>query len=136
VLAVYDFSAREASALRNGVHQMQAFVRRAQFGSVKFETAVKVGLPVTEICRFAEKQNIDLIITATHGRTGLPRVFMGSTAEQVMRHASRSVWIVPSHPEVRAKQVSGKGRPRALKKKLAPRKVLTKKFRKSTAHGA
>jgi nucleotide-binding universal stress UspA family protein len=133
-LAVYDFSALEESALRSGVRQMQAFARRAQFGSVKFETGVKVGLPVGEICSFAEKQKIDLIIAATHGRTGLPHVFMGSTAEQVMRHASRSVLIVPSHPEVRAKQVSRQGRPRALKKKLAPREVLTKKFRKSTAH--
>jgi len=133
-LAVYDFSALEESAHHSAVRQMQVFVRRAQFGSVKFETAVKVGPPVAEICSFAEKQNIDLIITATHGRTGLPHVFMGSTAEQVMRHASRSVLIVPSHPAVRAKQVSGQGRPRALKEKPAPREVRTKKFRKSTAH--
>ena len=55
VLAIYDYSALEESALRNGELQMQAFVRRAQFGSVKFETAVKVGPPVAEICRFRGK---------------------------------------------------------------------------------
>lgn len=133
-LAVYDFSALEESALRNGKRQMQAFVQRARFGGVKFETVVKVGVPVSDICSFAEKQKIDLIITSTHGRSGLPRVFLGSTAEQLVRHATRSVLVVPAHAEVRAKQVSGKSRPKALELKPGTTERVTKKSRKSTTN--
>jgi len=36
----------------------------------------------------------DLVIVATHGRTGLPRLFLGSTAEKVIRSASCPVLVV------------------------------------------
>jgi universal stress protein A len=46
---------------------------------------VRVGKPETEIPRFAEEEGIDLIVMATHGRTGLAHVLMGSVAERVVR---------------------------------------------------
>jgi len=49
--------------------------------------AVVEGLPKVEIIQYARKQNIDLIVIATHGRTGLAHVIMGSVAESVVRTA-------------------------------------------------
>jgi universal stress protein A len=46
---------------------------------------VRVGKAETEIRRFAEEEGIDLVVMATHGRTGLAHVLMGSVAEKVMR---------------------------------------------------
>jgi nucleotide-binding universal stress UspA family protein len=46
------------------------------------------------ITQVAEKERIDLIVLTTHGRTGLDRFLMGSTAEQVVRHARCPVWVV------------------------------------------
>ena len=42
----------------------------------------------------AETMDIDLIIISTHGRTGLAHVFLGSTAEKVVRHAACPVLVV------------------------------------------
>jgi nucleotide-binding universal stress UspA family protein len=39
------------------------------------------------LCHYAEKENVDLIVIATHGRTGLSRMLIGSVAERVVRHA-------------------------------------------------
>jgi hypothetical protein len=50
----------------------------------------------------AEECEADLIITATHGRTGFRHLLIGSVAELVVRHATSPVLVVPSHPEVRA----------------------------------
>lgn len=47
--------------------------------------AVVEGSPKTEIVRYAHKENIDLIVLATHGRTGLSHMLMGSVAESVVR---------------------------------------------------
>jgi nucleotide-binding universal stress UspA family protein len=47
----------------------------------------RVGLPVDEICRFAQKENSDLIVLGTHGWSGIDRVLLGSTAERVVRGA-------------------------------------------------
>ncbi len=47
-----------------------------------------------EIVNLAAEKQIDLIVMASHGRTGLSRLLMGSVAEQVMRNASCPVLIV------------------------------------------
>ena len=46
-----------------------------------------VGKPAEQILQLAEKNNIDLIVLTTKGRSGLARVIVGSTAESIMRHA-------------------------------------------------
>lgn len=46
------------------------------------------------ILRFAENHDVDLIVTATHGHTGLSNVLLGSTAAGVARHASTDVLTV------------------------------------------
>jgi universal stress protein A len=56
--------------------------------------AVVEGSPKVEIIRYASKQNIDLIVLATHGRTGLPHLMMGSVAESVVRTAPCPVLTV------------------------------------------
>jgi nucleotide-binding universal stress UspA family protein len=49
--------------------------------------AVSTGHPSTEIGKYAAANDCDLIVMATHGRTGLAHMILGSTAEQVVRHA-------------------------------------------------
>jgi nucleotide-binding universal stress UspA family protein len=61
---------------------------------VAYEHFYLQGSPVTEILEFAERENVDLIIMASHGRTGLSRLLMGSIAEGVMRKAPCPVLIV------------------------------------------
>ncbi len=101
----YDLPTLTEAARKGAERQMEKFVRRAKFRGVKFETAFKSGLPVWEISALAEQRDVDLIITATHGRTGLKHLLIGSVAEQVVRHACQPVLVVPSHPEVRAKKI-------------------------------
>ncbi len=65
----------------------------------KVEKRTITGVPYQEIVQFAEDEKIDLIVIGTHGRTGLDRVFFGSTAERVVRMAPCPVLSVriPSH---------------------------------------
>src|SRR4051812_29962999 len=42
------------------------------------------GDAASEIVRVAEEHNVDLIVIASHGRTGLGRILFGSTAESVV----------------------------------------------------
>jgi nucleotide-binding universal stress UspA family protein len=52
------------------------------------------GDPAEEIVHYCADAGIDLLVMGTHGRTGLERLLMGSTAEKVMRDASCSVLVV------------------------------------------
>ena len=52
------------------------------------------GMPIAEIVKFAEREEVDLIVMASHGRTGLARLLMGSIAEGVLRQAPCPVLVV------------------------------------------
>ena len=52
------------------------------------------GRPADEILRYADKNDIDLILMATHGRSGISRWAMGSVAYKVLRSAKVPVWLV------------------------------------------
>jgi len=50
-----------------------------------------------EIVHQAEEMGADLLVLGSHGLTGVKRLVLGSTAENVLRHASMPVLIVPAH---------------------------------------
>ena len=51
------------------------------------ETSVRWGAPDAVIVEFAAAKAVDLIVIATHGRTGLSHVLLGSVAERIVREA-------------------------------------------------
>jgi universal stress protein A len=55
---------------------------------------VTTGSPYTEIVRMAEQEGADLIVIATHGRSGLTHAILGSTAEKVVRRAPCPVLVI------------------------------------------
>jgi nucleotide-binding universal stress UspA family protein len=107
---LYELGALEAAGRRNAEGQMREFVSAANFGQVRYETSIRVGLPVDEICAFAKREDVDLIITSTHGRTGFKHVLIGSVAENIVRHADRPALVVPSHPKIRTTNLSKRAR--------------------------
>jgi nucleotide-binding universal stress UspA family protein len=74
--------------------QEQLELRKPPEPNIAVERFVREGEPATEIVRFAQEHNCDLIVMGTHGRTGLRRLLMGSVAERVLRHASCPVMTV------------------------------------------
>lgn len=54
---------------------------------IEVETIIKTGKPFVEINETADALDIDLIIIATHGHTGMEHLLFGSTAEKVVRKA-------------------------------------------------
>lgn len=61
---------------------------KSEIGSdIKVETVVRTGKPFVEINECAAELDVDLIIIATHGHTGVEHLLFGSTAEKVVRKA-------------------------------------------------
>ncbi len=55
---------------------------------------VRTGKPFQVITETARELKVDLIVISTHGYTGVKHVFLGSTAERVVRHAPCAVLTV------------------------------------------
>ena len=52
------------------------------------------GRAADEILSYTEKNNVDLIVMSTHGRSGLSRFFFGSVAEKVSHHSRVPVLLL------------------------------------------
>ncbi|WP_265108724.1 universal stress protein [Halosolutus halophilus] len=63
-------------------------------GVDRVETAVVRGEPHDAILEYVDEHDIDLIVMATHGRTGFKRYLLGSVAEKTIRTAPVPVHIV------------------------------------------
>lgn len=64
------------------------------------EGVIVSGDPFVEIIKFAKREQIDLIVMATHGRTGLEHMLMGSVAEKVVRKSPCPVLTVKKHGQI------------------------------------
>ena len=53
--------------------------------SIEYQPLITLGIATDEITRLAVENIVDLVITATHGRSGLKRFFLGSVTERLMR---------------------------------------------------
>jgi nucleotide-binding universal stress UspA family protein len=91
-----DFSSFLEDARRSAREEFKAFVHSFAFEDVPFETHIREGHPGDRIVAYGRRAGVDLIINATHGRTGLAHVLLGSTAEHVVRYGSCPVLVVPT----------------------------------------
>lgn len=90
-IALEPFTAAETSAKM----RLDKFADE-QLGTtaVAYETVVTSGDAASEIVRAVREQNADLVMMATHGRTGLRHLILGSVAERVVRESPRPVLTV------------------------------------------
>ncbi len=64
--------------------------------AIDWEPLILEGQPAMQIARAVEEHDIDLVITATHGRSGLTRLLIGSVTERLLRTLNRPLLVVRS----------------------------------------
>jgi len=69
---------------------------RKYFGKGRASAHVGMGRAAEWIVETARKHRCDLIVLGTHGRRGFSRLFLGSTAERVVRLSPCPVLTVPA----------------------------------------
>lgn len=62
--------------------------------AIKVRGEVVAGYPADEILRYAGEHEVDLILMATHGWSGIKRWLLGSVADKVLRASVVPVWLV------------------------------------------
>jgi len=79
--------------------QLDGFIPPELKKGITVETIHKVGIPFVEIIKTAREKAVDLIVIATHGRSGLSHMLFGSVAEKVVRKSTCPVLSIrpPEH---------------------------------------
>ncbi len=67
--------------------EMEDCVNYCRKSGVETNGVIRHGIPCEEIEKYARENDIDLIVMATHGHTGLSHILLGSVTEKVIRHA-------------------------------------------------
>lgn len=84
---------------RHARSELAKCVDRIREEGVEISTRILTGHPELEIPRYAEGAGAGLLIVATHGRTGLAHLLIGSVAEKVVRASKVPVLVVPAVPD-------------------------------------
>ena len=82
--------------LESAAMQLRRVVDKLSKGDPSVKSVILSGNPWVEICKYAKGFDIDLIVIATHGLTGLKHIVIGSVAERVVQHAACPVLVVKS----------------------------------------
>lgn len=102
VITIQVYESPEANLAQHGQEQLEEMAEnfieeitsQVDEEEVEVVSEVLVGQPPSEICTYAESNDMDLIVMGTHGRSGVKRVLLGSVAERVVRTSDVPVMTV------------------------------------------
>lgn len=82
--------------VREDQEYLRGIIARVQEEGLRVASDLLRGDIAEEILRYAQDEDVDLIIMSTHGRSGMGRWVYGSIADRVLRHATVPVLLVRS----------------------------------------
>jgi nucleotide-binding universal stress UspA family protein len=92
VLDAGQYETQMQDAAREHLNKVAA---AANAGGVPFEGIIAMSTnPYQEIVEAATKHGCDLIVMASHGRTGLSKLLLGSETQSVLSHTSLPVLVL------------------------------------------
>jgi nucleotide-binding universal stress UspA family protein len=95
----FDVPLYQQELLKNAENDLQRVIARKIPLGIKVNSEVRIGITADVINQFAKEKNIDLIVMATHGRTGFSRFMIGSVAEKIIRLSTIPTLIIPGRED-------------------------------------
>lgn len=86
-----DRSGLKADLERMAQDSLRGVARKWLERKVSYKIFVRVGRPAAAVLDAEEEFGVDLVVMATHGRTGKSHARLGSVTEQVVRQSTRPV---------------------------------------------
>jgi nucleotide-binding universal stress UspA family protein len=88
------FDRIEAQTRDWSAQQLKRLANRVRKAGVRVATELREGDAATQIVRAAKSRRADLIVVGTHGRGVIPKFFLGSVADRVIKTATCPVTAV------------------------------------------
>lgn len=70
---------------------------KVHLGDDNIETIIKEGDFAEVILQTAQELKVDAIVMGSHSRRWLEEIIMGSVTEEVLRHSTKPLFIIPTH---------------------------------------
>jgi nucleotide-binding universal stress UspA family protein len=93
--SIIPYSDEEMELLNKGVEDyLKEVCQRFEGGGINAESLVTIGTAAEEIVRVAQETDIDLVVMATHGRSGITLWALGSVADKVVKVLKQPIILV------------------------------------------
>jgi len=89
---LWDPTEQQEKAVRFAHEQLSKLIAPQQ---IEWEALIASGPTADEISRLAQEKGADLVVAATHGRSGLRRFLLGSVTERLMRTLPCPLLVIP-----------------------------------------
>ncbi len=86
----------EAETMGIARNYLDQLVKQFKYNKVRVQSEVLYGNVADKLADYADKNAVDLIVIATHGRSGVSRWVWGSVADRVLRSTCVPVFMVRS----------------------------------------
>jgi len=91
----HDFVAFRNFQFSQAEKYLDGIKSRLGLEGIKVESKLSVGgLPAPSIIQYAEENAVDLIVIASHGRTGLKKLMLGSVALEILHDSHVPVLLI------------------------------------------
>lgn len=84
----------EETRLEEQASMLDQIKQALDTADIRHQFIVKSGDPATEICQYADDEQVDLIVMGCHEKGALQRLFLGSVSQKVVQDASVPVLVV------------------------------------------
>lgn len=91
---IVDFEQFQQRMIAQAKEDLENVIPKAVKDRIPVEFILEIGHPSYLIVEKAKELGVDVVVIATHGRTGLSYVLLGSVAEKVIRHAPCPVFVI------------------------------------------
>lgn len=68
------------------IDQLKVLIKHKGYNYLSPEIIIRTGIPFQAILKATEKENSDLLVIGTRGRSNISGMLLGSTAEKIFRH--------------------------------------------------
>lgn len=101
------YASQEAERARAQIiDELQEQTQQLRAAGYQTRFVVEFGEPAEEIINFIEHHDIDVVAMATHGRSGLGHLVLGSVAEHVLRKVHVPVLLIRPVPHEKGRETN------------------------------
>jgi len=94
VLGESEFNKLQKNKIEETENLLKGIEKELTESGLKVKLLVKSGVPVREILKVEDEENISAIVIGSHGWTNLQEIFLGSVSEKVIRKSKKPVFVV------------------------------------------
>lgn len=90
----FDWERMHQTLKKEGLQAVDSVKEAGEREGVNVESVLLEGHPADELTRYAEENEMDIIVMGTLGRTRIDRLLLGSVAGNVVRHSKVPVMVI------------------------------------------